>query len=326
MKPLESALRMASRGWFVFPVEPGGKRPAIRAAHAGSDGRAGCRGECGRDGHGLHDATTSPERIRSWWASYPRANVGVSCGPSKVVVIDLDTAKGERPATVLADQGDEQTPDDVLDGVGVLRWLSRRHGRPGDLATAHVWTPTGGLHLYFAAPPTLEVTSGAGISGGLGWQVDVRAHGGYVVGAWSQRPEGLYRPSRGLGVAQVPPWLLDRLVFAGRVPSMPPPRPAKRGGAQANVAQLPAYLRSAIAGEVQSVLDAVEGERNHTLNRAAFKLGQLVAAHQLDEETATQALSIAAATAGLSEGEAASTIRSGMNAGARHPRTTGALT
>lgn len=47
-------------------------------------------------------------------------------------------------------------------------------------------TPTGGTHPYFAAPvdgPELRNTQGA--AGGLGWLVDTRAAGGYVVGAGS---------------------------------------------------------------------------------------------------------------------------------------------
>ena len=46
--------------WPVFPVAPRGKLPLIGRAHRNDE--PPCRGECGRDGHGLHDATTDPER------------------------------------------------------------------------------------------------------------------------------------------------------------------------------------------------------------------------------------------------------------------------
>lgn len=322
---LDAALRMAAAGWRVFPVEAGGKRPAIGSAHPG--GGSGCTGGCGRDGHGLHDATSDADRIRAWWRRYPDANVGVSCGPSGLVVVDVDTGKGDRPARVLVDQGeDEPTPDDVTNGVGVLRWLAYRCGNVRDLVTANVMTPTGGGHLYFTAPEGIEVTSGAGVAGGLGWQVDVRAHGGYVVGAWSRRPEGLYVPSERLPVRPLPGWLLERLILAGRVPSMPPPRPQRRtvpdprrppGGER-----LTAYLRTAVAGEIQRVLDVGEGGRNHALNRAAFALGQLVASHGLGEDAASEALAEAAQIVGLPAAEADKTIRSGLAAGRRSPRGT----
>jgi hypothetical protein len=60
--------------------------------------------------------------------------------------------------------------------------------------------------------------------------------------------------------------------------------------------------------------------RNHALNRAAFRLGQLVAAGLLDAGTVTTALLDAAATCGLGEREAAATIRSGLAGAARKPR------
>lgn len=313
-----TALRMAARGWHVFPVEAGGKRPALPRAHPAG---VACRGECGTDGHGLHDATTRPERIRRWWTGRPHANVGISCGPSGLVVVDVDTGKGTRPDTVLADQGDAPTPGEVSDGLGVLTWLADRCGSMADLATATVLTPTGGRHLYYTAPVGLVVTSGAGLSGGLGWQVDVRAHGGYVVGAHSRRPEGVYRPVPGLPLRALPAWLLLRLQLAGRIPQLPRQRTSRPlARIDAGTARATGYLRAAVAGEVQRVLDAGEGARNHALNRAAFALGQLVATHGLDEQAAGQALAQAADTAGLPAGEAATTIRSGLSAGRRNAR------
>lgn len=322
---LDAALRMARLGWHVFPVERGGKRPAIRAAHAGADVK--CTGACGGDGHGLHDATTDERRIRHWWETYPGANVGVSCGPSGLVVVDLDTGKGERPSRVLADQGDDEpAPRWVTDGGQVLAWLGQRCGAGWrqDLDTFRVDTPTGGQHLYFAAPVGVRVTSGAGVAGGLGWQVDVRAHGGYVVGPWSRRPEGLYRPSPGRRVRPLPDWLLERLAVAGRIPTQPASRPSGRAGIRPPVPPLgdreTAYLRAAVASELQRVLDAGQGGRNVALNRAAFALGQLVADRHLDEDAAAQALAQAAGEVGLPQAEAQTTIRSGLNAGRRSPR------
>jgi len=60
--------------------------------------------------------------------------------------------------------------------------------------------------------------------------------------------------------------------------------------------------------------------RNDTLNRAAFSLGQLVAARLLPAVVVVAALADAAARCGLPGDEAGRTIRSGMASGARHPR------
>jgi hypothetical protein len=79
---LQVALELAARGWHVFPLAPGAKLPAIPAAHqAGSTLRRSCRGQCGRAGHGVHDATARPDVITAWWRHCPTANVGISCVP-----------------------------------------------------------------------------------------------------------------------------------------------------------------------------------------------------------------------------------------------------
>ena len=60
--------------------------------------------------------------------------------------------------------------------------------------------------------------------------------------------------------------------------------------------------------------------RNVTLNRAAFRLGQLTTSDGVDEASVVEGLLAAALIAGLDRHEATATIRSGMNAGHAHPR------
>lgn len=80
------------------------------------------------------------------------------------------------------------------------------------------------------------------------------------------------------------------------------------------------YAGAALDRECDAVRRAVEGTRNHTLNVAAFNLGQLVAAGHLDELTVKDALTEAAQAAGLELRETLNTIDSGMTSGADHPR------
>jgi putative DNA primase/helicase len=61
-------------------------------------------------------------------------------------------------------------------------------------------------------------------------------------------------------------------------------------------------------------------QRNDTLNRAAFKLGQLLPYGILDTATITQDLATMARTIGLDESEIGPTIASGLKAGTKHPR------
>lgn len=68
------------------------------------------------------------------------------------------------------------------------------------------------------------------------------------------------------------------------------------------------------------VRQAREGERNDTLNRAAFELGQIVAAGVLDRGVVEEELLSAAREAGLGIEEAKATICSGIEAGMKAPR------
>ena len=145
---LRSALALAARGWHVFPCIPDGKRPALR-------------------GSWQDHATADPDRVRAWWAR-TAYNIGVSCGPSGLVVIDLDA-----PHT--AQTGDSSATES---GTDALAALCDQHGQPYPLPTYAVDTPSGGCHLYYAAPDGRIRNS----AGRLGPLIDVRASGGYVIG------------------------------------------------------------------------------------------------------------------------------------------------
>ena len=73
--------------------------------------------------------------------------------------------------------------------------------------------------------------------------------------------------------------------------------------------------------ELSNLRHAAEGTRNDTLNKAAFNLGQFVGGGYLDRARVESELSAAAAMIGLGESETAGTIRSGIEAGIKEPRT-----
>jgi hypothetical protein len=89
-------------------------------------------------------------------------------------------------------------------------------------------------------------------------------------------------------------------------------RAARRGGR---------YGAAALARESDLVRGAQPGDRNRTLNRAAFSLGQLVAGGEIDRIVVERALLDAAVECGLGTKEAEATIRSGIEAGLEWPRT-----
>jgi Bifunctional DNA primase/polymerase, N-terminal len=282
--PLSSALAAADAGWHVFPCAPGSKRPALR--------------ENWQD-----VATTDRDRIRDWWARRPY-NIGIACGPSGLVVIDLDVARDGpdgRPAL-----------DGPASGADALQRLCRAHGQRYPAGTYTVDTPSGGSHLYFTAPAAPVRNS----AGRLGPLIDIRAHGGYVVGDGSLIDRRRYA-ARGdfLPLAlPLPGWIARLLLEEPALPEITPPRPALDRG------QGRAYALAAFREETRRVAEARVGTRNDTLNRAAFSLGQLVAAGLIPPLPVMTGLADAAARAGLPADEARRTIRSGMAAGVRKPR------
>ena len=284
---LESALGAAERGWHVFPCVADGKRPALR-------------------GNWQDIATTSTARIRDWWSRAP-FNIGISCGPSRLAVIDLDMP---RPGMAGDDAGDGTLFP--LSGADMLSMLARQHGQRYPAGTYIVDTPSGGCHLYFTARGERLRNS----AGSLGPLIDVRADGGYVVGAGSRTGGGLYTARSERAPAPLPSWLSS--LIAGDY--LPPAAPLPRFPADGDRAQVRAYAMAALRAETSRVAAALPGTRNDTLNRAAFSLGQLVAAGLLPPIPVITGLIGAAVHAGLSEQEASRTARSGMAGGARKPR------
>lgn len=107
---LRQALDYASRGWPVFPCQPGQKTPATW--------------------HGYRDATTDPERITAWFSLMPAWNLAIATSTPGPDVLDVDqhgnAGNGFKSLERLSQAG-------LLDG-----------------ASACVRSPRGGLHIYFA--------------------------------------------------------------------------------------------------------------------------------------------------------------------------------
>jgi len=241
---LDAALAYAAVGWPVFPVTPGGKTPAFPAAHPPGDPiAAACQGECGRVGHGFHDATTDPETIREWWGRHPDRNVGIRTGDPGPDVIDVDIRE---------------------DGSGFAAYgRARREGLAGGYQ-AIVRTPSAGMHLYY--PGTAQRSGTV-----RGQHLDFRAQGGYVVAPPSQAAGAQYvvvkhEPSSGHTVD----WAaIKALLEPQAVPERPAgSRPPVRDG------------RSSVDRLVRWVAARQAGDRNFPLFYAA-KQAEL--AGQLDD-------------------------------------------
>jgi hypothetical protein len=284
---LRSALAAARHGWHVFPCAADGKRPALR-------------------GNWQDLATTSPDQIRDWWTRAPY-NIGIACGPSGLVVVDLDL-----PHDVDVDEERADGALFPLSGADILSRLAQQHGERYPSGTYVVDTPSGGCHLYFSVSGDARVKNSAGA---VGPHIDVRADGGYVVGAGSRIGGRAYAARVRIAPAPLPSWLAELVGDSYVPPSVPAPRLPLTDRAQGR-----AYAMAALRAETERVAAARPGTRNVTLNRAAFSLGQLVAAGLIPPIPVITALIDAARYAGLPEDEAVRTVRSGMEAGARKPR------
>ncbi|MBM7088194.1 bifunctional DNA primase/polymerase [Streptomyces sp. S12] len=286
---LSAALDAAERGWHVFPLRPGTKRPALH-------GEKTCTrtGPCAA-GHRKWEqrATTDPDRIRAAW-SQAAFNVGIATGPSGLVVVDLDTP---------GHKGNADAPC----GATTFGALCERAGHAVP-DSYRVRTASGGTHLYFTAPSGVRLPNTAGT---IAASVDTRASGGYVVAAGSIVPAGRYEVLDDTPAAVLPAWLLRVLQPAPARPVGPLRLPAV-SGSRAAVAALDA--------ECAAVAAAPEGLRNSTLNRSAFKVGRFVAWGDLPRQVAEDAFQAAGEAAGLTAAECRTTIRSALDSSARTAR------
>jgi putative DNA primase/helicase len=95
--------------WFVFPIKPLAKYPALVRWAA--------------------DSSNDPNQIAKWWSRWPEANIGLDCGRSDITVVDIDQHSKDK------------------DGRASLDALQRKYGRfPPTLRSR---TPTGGIHYFF---------------------------------------------------------------------------------------------------------------------------------------------------------------------------------
>ncbi|MFE9380364.1 bifunctional DNA primase/polymerase [Streptomyces sp. NPDC006855] len=287
--PLAAALDAAARGWHVFPLRPGTKRPALH-------GEATCprTGQCA-DGHVKWErrATTDPERIRAAWSA-DAFNIGIATGPSGLVVVDLDMPK-------------TKDSSDAPCGATTFEALCERAGHAVP-DTYQVRTASGGTHLYFTAPPVVRLANTAGTIGEL---VDTRAWGGYVVAAGSTTDAGAYEAVSGSVAAPLPEWL-QTILKPAPVRSTGPLRLPAVDGSRAAL--------SALEAECAVVSAAPDKQRNTTLNRCAFKVGRFVAWGDIPRHVVEEAFQGAGEGRGLTAAECRATIRSALDSSIRKAR------
>lgn len=138
----DAALGYADAGLYVLPLQVRAKQPLGSLVP-----------------NGLHDATPELAQVLRWWTAIPSANIGIACGPSGLVVLDIDPRNG----------GD----DDLAELEATLGPLP---------PTLEAHTGGGGLHYLFRHP-------GSGLKGKASPGIDVKDRG-YIVAPPSIHPSG----------------------------------------------------------------------------------------------------------------------------------------
>jgi hypothetical protein len=238
-------------------------------------------------------AATDPATVRSWWRRWPDANLALATG-RRFDVLDLDGTQGMEALRAASHIAPWEHPGPVARSGG------------------------GGWHLLYA--PT-----GLGNRVGLLPGVDWRGQGGLIVASPSRHASGgRYAWQRLLTAAlpEVPDRLRRLLALPPATRTTLPPAPRSSGSSGCRAER---YARAALDREAAQVRTAPPGTCNHTLNRAAFNLGQLVAGGLLDAEQVAATLLAAALQAPATghtdrQRKARATIASGLRGGAAKPR------
>lgn len=327
----------AGQGWPVHPLAPGRKTPAANCP--------ACRGRshdprtcpcpaAGRACHGFHAATTDQKRIDAWWGQSPSSGVGVACGPAGLVAIDVDAHPAAVPdrSRLLPGIPIHETVDlaGLASGFDTLALLAAFRGQPDparDEGTLRVRTPSGGLHVWYRVtePGTrFRCSTGSSPRVALAWQVDVRAHGGYIIAPATRIAQGTYEVEGPVRTpAPLPPWLHAELVRTGHLIAPPAPRrPARSGGAVRGVrGGGPRRVLEPLVQEVVGCGSAPEGTGfTEKLNRAAYTAGGLAAAGHIETTQVREELLAAASSARPWQGRRnEKIIDDGLAAGSARP-------
>jgi len=222
---LEAALTYAEHGYSVFPTAPRGKHPLTA--------------------NGFKAATRDERDILHRWEEHPDANVGVACGASHIVVLDIDSKAGADPQDILGE----------LDIAGVPLIYTGEAPEPSE-KDPNSLSGVRGAHLYFAGD--LAGTNKLSIVG-----CEIRGNQHYVVAPPSVHPSGVVYQGTLPPVAELPP-----------VPDWLPAMIA------APNASAPAVTETIPAGARNATLASIAG----TMRRRGMSAKAIAAALQVENE------------------------------------------
>ena len=266
------------RGWHLFPT--GGRGRDMKLPAAGIKWGSA--------------ATNDLASLFEWFddAGDSGIGIGVACGPSRLVVVDVDSYKAEAEES--------------------LRWLA---DNGFDLpATLTAETASGGKHFYYQAPASASYALGNTTAGLPGVErklpgIDFRADRGYVVAPPTRRGGGEYSflPNWPQEPAACPDWLRRDAA------PVPPQLPAAATTQPYQKIREIQYAFDLLGRWARTVKKAAQVTRQTTLFQATSTLGRLVARGYIKRLPVEQELAAAARAAGLGEAEIQYTLTYHLN-------------
>lgn len=277
------ALRYAAQGNYVFPVHS----PIFE-----EDGSVKCScGDAECNDIGKHprvkwskEATIDPNIIRYWWQKWPNANIGISTGPSHLVVIDLDGLEGIENFKALV--GENEIP-----ATAMISMSGREEG---------------GVHFWFRASKNIEINKSISV---IGDKIDIIAKGGYIVAPPSLHATGnRYQllSNEPVEPSELPEWLIELLIRA-------------QNGQVSRDSKWEEKAESILNQALKKIPKAKKGNRRTILNKQAYRVGRII--HLLNADKTRTALRDAAMIMEepLSPEEIEKTIDDALRDGATKP-------
>jgi replicative DNA helicase len=139
---IEEALGYVARGWKIFPIMPGSKKPYPKT-------------------HGVLEASGAVDQIEEWWRRWPDAGIGIATGAqSGIVVLDIDPKNnGDESLIELQKRIGPLpiTPEVITGGGGRHLYFScdrenEPHNKAGLMGLPGL--DVRGWHGYVVAPPS----------------------------------------------------------------------------------------------------------------------------------------------------------------------------
>lgn len=182
-----AAHRLHALGFHVFPLDHP-DHPECIGLHGPDNPCDGWRGKHPLVRWSVWAVHPTPQMIDMKWGEYGgTANIGISCGPTGLVVLDEDEAG-------------------ALD-----RWCE---SRGITLPPTYEVTTGRGRHLYFAWDHKTQGHIGNAEKAFKGYKINVRGDGGYAVGEGSEHASGAIYTGNGLPVAPLPTQVAEILLTA----------------------------------------------------------------------------------------------------------------